>query len=85
MSFPVNLHFLCTSDRARTVVIEEILQDSLKINHDIMSVQTICEKLEEAKTQEERVKYILQIQTQLTDIVTTSQQVYSDIKELMHY
>lgn len=85
MTFPFNMHFLPSSDRSRSVIIEEILKDSLKIEHDIVAIQAICEQIKTAKSQEEMVKYICEIQTQLTDMVTVSQQVYGDIKELMHY
>jgi hypothetical protein len=85
MTFPFNLHFLSNPDRTRAVIIEEILKDSLKIEHDIVAIQAICEQLKTAKTQEDMVKYIHQIQTQLSDVVTVSQQVYGDVKELVHY
>lgn len=85
MTFPFNMHILPSSDRTRSAIVEEILQDSLKIEHDIVAIQVTCEHIKTAKTQEDMVKYICQLQTQLSDMVTVSQQVYGDIKELVNY
>jgi hypothetical protein len=71
--------------RRKTVVIEEILKDSLRIEHDIQDVQKLVNELENVKTQDDMMKYIVKIQKDLQDIYVVSQQVYSDIKELVHY
>lgn len=70
--------------RRKTVVIEEILKDSLRIEHDIQDVQKLVNELQNVKTQDDMMRYIIKIQKDLQDIYVVSQQVYADIKELVH-
>lgn len=89
MTFPLPIGvynmFPGLQSRRKTVVIEEILKDSLRIEHDIENVQKLVNELQNVKTQDDMMKCIVQIQKNLQDIYVVSHQVYSDIKELVHY
>lgn len=90
MTFPLpigvyNNMFSGLHSRPKTVVIEEILKDSLRIEHDIEDVQKLVNELENIKSQEDMMKHVVKIQKDLQDIYVVSKQVYADIKELVHY
>lgn len=88
MAFPLTIgvyNIFSCEPRRKTVIIEEILKDSLRIEHDIQDVQKLVDELQNIKTQDDMMRCIVKIQKDLEDIYVISQQVYADIKELVHY
>jgi hypothetical protein len=71
--------------RPKQVVIEEILKDSIKIERDLTDIQQLCDKLKTAKTQDEMMRYVVQMEKDLTDVINDSRQIYNDVKELVNY
>jgi len=84
MSFPL-YGFFNIFHRPKQVIIEEILKDSIKIEHDLTDIQTLCDKLKNATTQDEMMRYVVQMEKDLNDVVNDSRQIYNDVKELMNY
>lgn len=70
--------------RPKQIIIEEILKDSIKIEHDLKDIQTLCDKVKSAKTQEDIMTYIIQIEKNLIDVIAESRQIYNDIKEIVN-
>lgn len=89
MSFPLSLYhgftFFGNFHRPKQVIIEEILKDSIKIERDLTDIQSLCDKLKTATTQDEMMRYIVEMEKDLTDVIDESRQIYADVKELMNY
>lgn len=71
--------------RPKQVIIEEILKDSIKIERDLTDIQQLCDKLKTASTQDEMMRYVMQMEKDLTDVINDSRQIYNDVKELVNY
>jgi hypothetical protein len=86
MSFPLyGFSYFGNFHRPKQIIIEEILKDSIKIERDLTDIQTLCDKLKNATTQDEMMRYVVQMEKDLNDIVNDSRQIYNDVKELMNY
>lgn len=85
MSFPLYGFSFNIFHRPKQVIIEEILKDSIKIERDLADIQTLCDKLKNATTQDEMMRYVMQMEKDLNDVVNDSRQIYNDVKELINY
>ena len=89
MSFPLcgygyGYNFVNIFHRPKQLIMEEILKDSLKVEEDLTDIQSLCDKIKSAQTQDEMMRYIVQIEKDLNDVINNSRQIYNDVKELIN-
>ena len=86
MSFPLSFVFIeQPRRRPKAMIIEEILKDSLKVDHDLQDMQVLVQQIKTAKSQDDVMKYVMDVEKDAQDVYINFQQIYTDLKELFKY